>query len=112
MARKAKKKIAAKKKTARKSPRVAKKTVNKRGAAKPKLLAGGNPQIAAYCSRRAQGGEVELPVLRRRGAGVVSRFPHVHELRESGVLPRHVAESCSTRRVEAQGRAVSRYPQG
>ena len=46
MALKAKKKIAAKKKTARKSARVAKKTVNKRGAAKPKLLAGGNPQIA------------------------------------------------------------------
>ena len=42
MARKAKNKVAARKKTAK----VAKKIVKKRGAAKPKLLAGGNPQIA------------------------------------------------------------------
>ena len=42
MARKAKNKVAARKKTAK----VAKKIVKKRRAAKPKLLAGGNPQIA------------------------------------------------------------------
>ena len=46
MARQTKKKAAAKKQTAKKSTRVAKKTVKKRRAAKPKLLAGGNPQIA------------------------------------------------------------------
>jgi hypothetical protein len=46
MAHKTTKKAAAKKKTAKKSPKTAKKTAAKRIAAKPKLLAGGNPQIA------------------------------------------------------------------
>ena len=40
------KKAAAKKKTAKKSAKVANKAAAKRVAAKPKLLAGGNPQIA------------------------------------------------------------------
>ena len=46
MARKTTKPVAVKKKTPRTLARVAKKTVKKRRAAKPKLLAGGNPQIA------------------------------------------------------------------
>ena len=46
MAGKTTKKTAAKKKTAKKSAKVAKKPAAKRVAAKPTLLAGGNPQIA------------------------------------------------------------------
>jgi hypothetical protein len=46
MARKTKTKAAAKKKNAKKPAKVAKKAVAKRVAAKPTLLAGGNPQIA------------------------------------------------------------------
>ena len=46
MARKTTKPVAVKKKTPRTLARVAKKTVKKRRVAKPKLLAGGNPQIA------------------------------------------------------------------
>ena len=46
MAGKTTKKAAAKKKTAKKSAKVAKKAAANRVAAKPTLLAGGNPQIA------------------------------------------------------------------
>ncbi len=46
MARTATKKAGAKKKTASKPPRIAGRAVARRAAAKPALLAGGNPQIA------------------------------------------------------------------
>ena len=46
MADKTTKKAATKKKTAKKSTKVAKKAAARRVAAKPTLLAGGNPQIA------------------------------------------------------------------
>ena len=50
------------------------------------------------------------PPLRRRGPGLVPRHPCLHELRQSCFLPRHVAASCSSRRVQEQGEALSRYP--
>ena len=34
---------------------------------------------------------MELAVLRSRGPGLVPRLPLLHELRQGGVLPRHVA---------------------
>jgi len=46
MAGKTTKKAAAKKKTAKKSAKIAKNAPAKRAAAKPTLLSGGNPQIA------------------------------------------------------------------
>ena len=57
-----------------------------------------------------QGGEVELAVLRSRGPGLVPQLPYLHELREGHFLPRHVAASCPTGRVEAQGSALRRHP--
>ena len=37
---------------------------------------------------------MELAAVRSRGPGLVSRHPHLHELRQSGFLPRHVTASC------------------
>ena len=39
-------------------------------------------------------------------------FHCLHEVREGGLLPRHVAASCSPRRVEAEGSALPPYPRG
>ena len=37
---------------------------------------------------------MEHALLRSRGPGLVPRLPYLHELRQGGFLPRHVAESC------------------
>ena len=37
---------------------------------------------------------MELAVLRSRGPGLVPRLPLLHEVRQGGFLPRHVAASC------------------
>ena len=122
-------------KTPKKSAKVAKKAA-KRVAAKPALLAGGNPQIAkadgdapvqAYIAampgwkrdvgRRldalivrtvpgVQGGQMELAAVRGRGPGLVPRHPLLHEVRQGGFLPRHVAASCTRWRVQARGSAL------
>ena len=67
MAGKTTKKAAAKKKTAKTSAKVAKKSAAKRVAAKPTLLAGGNPQIRDGRRRRPRAG------LHRGHAGVETR---------------------------------------
>ena len=41
------------------------------------------------------------PLLRLRGPGLVPRLPLLHEVRQSGFLPRRVAASCPPRRVQA-----------
>src|SRR3546814_18086942 len=55
---------------------------------------------------------MELALLRHRGAGLVPQLSLLHEIRESGVLPRHVSESCPSRRVQASGSALPRYLRG
>jgi hypothetical protein len=115
-------------KTSRKSAKVAKKAAAKRVAAKPTLLACGNPQIAkadgdapvqAYIAamlgwkrdigrrldalivRTVPGvcsGQMELTVLRHRGPRLVPRHPLLHEVRQGGFLPRHVAATGPARR--------------
>ena len=52
----------------------------------------------AHRPRRAQGREVELAAVRDRGPGLVPRHPLLHELRQGGFLPRHVAASCRPNR--------------
>ena len=52
------------------------------------------------------------PLLRRRGPGLVPRLPLLHEVRQGGFLPRHVAASGPARRVQEQGRALPRHPRG
>ena len=52
------------------------------------------------------------PLLRHRGPGLVPRLPLLHEVRQGGFLPRHVAASCPARRVQAQGSALPRHPRG
>ncbi len=109
-----------------------------RKVAKPALLAGGNPQIAkangaapvqAYIatmpgSKRDVGRrldalivrtvpdvrQMELAAVRSRGPVLVPRHPLLHEVRQGGFLPRHVAASCPPRRVQEQGHALSRHP--
>ena len=49
----------------------------------------------AHRPRRAQGRQMELAVLWRRGPGLVPQLPLLHEVREGGFLPRRVAASCS-----------------
>ena len=44
------------------------------------------------------------------GQELVPRLPLLHELRQSDFLPRRVAASCPARQVQAQGRALPRYP--
>ena len=66
----------------------------------------------AHRPRRAQGGEVELALLRSRGPGLVPQLPLLHEVRQGDFLPRHVAASCPPRRVQAQGGALPRHPRG
>src|SRR5438034_5670777 len=50
--------------------------------------------------------KMELAVLRRRGPGLVPQLPLLHEVREGGFLPRHLAASCSSWRVQAQRSAL------
>ena len=52
------------------------------------------------------------PFYGSRGPGLVPRLPLLHELRQGGFLPRHVAASCPARRVQAQGSALPRHPRG
>jgi hypothetical protein len=93
-------------------------------AGKPALLAGGNPQIAkAEGDAAVQAYIAAMPgwkreVGRRLDALVVRTVPSVrkavnpllHEVRETGVLPRNVTASSPSGRVEAQGRALRRHP--
>jgi hypothetical protein len=54
------------------------------------------PPRRAYRQRRsrgAQGNQVELTALRNRWPRLVLRHPLLHELRQSGILPRCVVES-------------------
>jgi hypothetical protein len=44
------------------------------------------------------------------GQGWFPQLPLLHEVREGGFLPRHVAASSPSRRVQAQGRALPRHP--
>ena len=112
-------------KTSRKSAKVAKKAAAKRVAAKPTLLAGGNPQIAkadgdapvqAYIAampgwKRDVGRRLDALIVRTvpgvrkavkwnspfygvEGQGWFLNFHTLHELRQGGFLPRHVAASC------------------
>ena len=130
-------------KTSKKSAKVAKKAAAKRvaakaakprktapksrsrKAAKPTLLAGGNPQIAkadgdapvqAYIAampgwKRDVGRRLDALIVRTvpgvrkavkwnspfygsRGPGLVPQLPLLHEVRQGGFLPRHVAASC------------------
>ena len=45
--------------------------------------------------RRTQGGQMELAAVRSRGPRLVPRHPLLHEVRQGGFLPRHIAASCS-----------------
>ena len=49
--------------------------------------------IVAHRSRRAQGGEMELALLRRRGRGLVPQLPLLHQVHQGDLLPRRVAAS-------------------
>ena len=77
-------------KTSRKSAKVAKKAAAKRVAAKA-----AKPRKTAP---KSQSRKVAKPVL-------------LHQVRQSGFLPRHVTASSSPRRVQAQG-ALPRHPRG
>ena len=63
-------------------------------------------------AQRAQGREVELALLWHGGPRLVPRLPLLHEVRQGGLLPRHVAASTPPGGVQAQGRALSRHPRG
>src|SRR5262245_12762835 len=66
----------------------------------------------AHRARSAKGCEVELALLRSRGPGLVPRVPRLRSLRQGDLLPRRVAASGSSRRVEEQGNAIPRYLRG
>src|SRR4051812_20499707 len=51
---------------------------------------------------------MELTILRPRGQGLVPLLPCLHPLRKGDILPRHVAETSSTRR-HGQGCALNRH---
>src|SRR5688572_20498204 len=53
---------------------------------------------------------MELTLLWHRGPGLVPELPLLHEVRQGGFLPRHVAASCPPRRVQARGDALPRHP--
>src|SRR5262249_7320930 len=55
---------------------------------------------------------MELALLRSRGPGLVPRHPLLHEVRQGGFLPRHVAASCPPQRVQAEGSALPRHSRG
>ena len=112
-------------------------------AAKPVLLAGGNPQIAkadgdapvqAYIAampgwKRDVGRRLDALIVRTvpnvhkavrwnspfygiEGQGWFLELPLLHEVRQGGLLPRHVAASTPSRRVQEQGHALPRHPRG
>lgn len=73
--------------------------------AKPvKPLSGRNPQ------RATASGEVELAVVRHRAPGLVPGNPHLHALRQGGLLPRHVAATGPSQRQQGRGYALHRHP--
>jgi hypothetical protein len=116
--------------TSIKSTKVAKKAAAKRGAAKaakprktvpksqsrkvakPALLAGGNPQIAkADGDAPVQAYIAAMPGWKRDvGRRLVAQLSLLHEVRQSGFLPRHVTASSPAGCVQAQGRALPRHP--
>jgi hypothetical protein len=57
------------------------------------------------CARPSSGTRPSMASRARAG----SSTSIAHEARQSGVLPRHVAAPCPTRRVQAQGRALPRH---
>ena len=61
----------------------------------------------AHRSRRAQGRQMELALLRSRGPGLVPQRPLLHEVRQGGVLPRHVAASCPPRRRPSRRKSAT-----
>jgi hypothetical protein len=61
-------------------------------------------------SQGAEGGEVELAVLRRRRAGLVPEPPRLHALCEGGFLPGGFAETDAARRQQGQEHAHPRHP--
>ena len=50
------------------------------------------------------------PLYGVEGQGWFLGIPLLHEIRKSGFLPRHLAESRPARLVQEQGYALSRYP--
>ena len=60
----------------------------------------------------AQGSEVEFALLWRRGRGLVPVIPGLRPLRQSDVLPRHVAATGPARRQQTQGGALHGHPRG
>ena len=101
------------------------------------VLSGGNPRIAkadgdapvqAYIAgmpgwkrdlgkrldalivRNVPNLRVELTVVRHRGPGLVPAPPHLHALRQGGLLPRHVAATGPARRQQGQGHALHQHP--
>jgi len=52
------------------------------------------------------------PLYGVEGPGLVPQLSLLHEVRQSGFLPRRVAASCPARLVQAQGRALPRHPRG
>ena len=84
-------------KTSIRSTRVAKKAAAKRvdaTAAKPRETA------LNKTAPKSQARKVAKPALLAGG----------NEVRQSGFLPRHVAASCSPRRIQEQGHALPRHP--
>src|SRR6266403_1383220 len=53
---------------------------------------------------------MELTALRSRGLGLVPGAAHLHEIRQGGLLPRHVAATGAARRQQGQGHALHRHP--
>src|SRR5690606_33052318 len=56
--------------------------------------------------------QVELAVLRYRGAGLVHELSLLHQIREDCLLPWHCAATRAARPVQAEGGPLSRYPRG
>ncbi len=69
------------------------------------------PHLPQY-PRRSQGGQIQFAALRNRRAALVPRHPCLHEVREGGFLPWHVAAPCPARKVQAERSALPRHPRG
>ena len=84
-------------KTSIKSMKVAKKAAARRVAAKA-----AKPRKTALnkTAPKSQSRKAAKPALLAGG----------NEVRQSGFLPRHVAASCSPRRIQEQGHALPRHP--
>jgi hypothetical protein len=52
------------------------------------------------------------PLYGVEGPGLVPRHPLLHEVRQGGFLPRHIAASYPPWRVQDQGDALPRHPRG